>query len=61
LQSAALHRQSRWDGDPAADRQRQTNDLALAGALHGRGVDGLLHDATRLAGKPPLPPVVIER
>ena len=25
------------------------------------GVDGLLHDATRPAGKPPLPPAVIER
>src|SRR5215207_1860067 len=27
----------RHDGDPAADRQRQADDLALAGALHGRG------------------------
>src|SRR5437764_7547269 len=25
------------------------------------GIDGLLHDATRPAGKPPLPPAVIER
>ena len=30
-------RWGRHDGDPAADRQRQADDLALAGALHGRG------------------------
>jgi len=34
---AAERRGGRHDGDPAADRQRQADDLALAGALHGRG------------------------
>src|SRR5438132_2628048 len=34
---AAERRWGRHDGDPAADRQRQADDLALAGALHGRG------------------------
>src|SRR4051795_8667741 len=33
----AERRWGRHDGDPAADRQRQADDLALAGALHGRG------------------------
>src|SRR5580692_2837866 len=33
---AAERRWDRHDGDPAADRQRQADDLALAGALHGR-------------------------
>ena len=51
----------RHDGDPAADRQRQADDLALAGAVHGRRVDGLLHDATRPGGKPALPPAAVER
>ena len=31
---AAERGRGRHDGDPAADRQRQTDDLALAGALH---------------------------
>src|SRR5207253_9463711 len=34
---AAERRRGWHDGDPAADRQRQADDLALAGALHGRG------------------------
>src|SRR5713226_51534 len=34
---AAERRWGRHDGDPAADRQRQADDLALAGALHDRG------------------------
>jgi hypothetical protein len=34
---AAERRSGGHDGDPAADRQRQADDLALAGALHGRG------------------------
>ena len=58
---AAERGRGRHDGDPAADRQRQADDLALAGALHGRGVDGLLHEATRPGRKPPLPPAAIER
>src|SRR5438874_13507729 len=58
---AAERRWGRHDGDPAADRQRQADDLALAGALHGRRSDGLLHEATRPAGKPPLTAAVIER
>src|SRR3954451_23811921 len=33
---AAERRWDRHDGDPAADRQRQADDLALAGALYGR-------------------------
>src|SRR3954452_2153295 len=33
----AAERRWGWhDGHPAADRQRQADDLALAGALHGR-------------------------
>src|SRR5438105_15089035 len=58
---AAERRRGWHDGDPAADRQRQADDLALAGAFMAEGVDGLLHDATRPAGKPPLLPAVIER
>src|SRR6266851_2029844 len=34
---AAERRWGRDDGDPAADRQRQADDLALAGALYDRG------------------------
>jgi hypothetical protein len=51
----------RHDVDPAADRQRQADDLALAGAFHAEGVDGLLHEATRPVGKSPLPAATIER
>jgi hypothetical protein len=47
-------RWGRHDGNPAPDRQGQTDDLALAGALLAEGVDGLLHDATRPDGKKPL-------
>ncbi len=55
---AAKRQGGRHDGDQAADRQRQADNLALAGALHGQGVDGLLHEATR---PPPLTPAMIER
>jgi hypothetical protein len=44
--------------------QRQTGKLTIwrwQARFMAEGVDGLLHDATRPAGKPPLPPAVIER
>jgi hypothetical protein len=55
---AAERRWGRNDGDPATDRQRQAEWQAH---LMTEGVDGLLHEATRPAGKPPLTPAVIER
>ena len=58
---AAERRRGGYDGDPAADRQGQADDLALASALGAKGVDGLLHEATRRVGKPPPTPEVIER
>ena len=35
--------------------------MALAGAVHGRGVDGLLRDKSRPPGKAPLAKAVVER
>jgi hypothetical protein len=36
------------------DRYRQDHGPALAGAVHGRGVDGLLRDRTRPPGTAPV-------
>jgi hypothetical protein len=49
------------DGVGTMPIQRQTgkgkpNDQVFAGALYGEGVDGLLHEATRPAGKSSLLP-----
>ena len=33
----------------------------MAGAIHGRGVDGLTRDKTRKPGKQPLPATVVQR
>jgi hypothetical protein len=58
----AAERRWGWhDRDPAADRQGKPTICRWQARFMAEGVDGLLHDATRPAGKPLLPLSVIER
>ena len=51
----------RHDGDPTSDRQNKPTIWRWQARFMAEGVDSLLHDATRPAGKPPLSPATIER
>jgi hypothetical protein len=52
---------ARHDGDPAADRQGKPTIWRWQARFMAEGVDGLLHEATRPAGKPPPTAETIER
>jgi hypothetical protein len=58
---AAERRWGRHDGDPAADRQGKPTIWHWQARFEAEGVDDLLHEATRPAGKPALTPSTIER